>query len=230
MPESSVRTAANLTGQYIRTRQRTINGTAVEEPYTIIANERVVSARGWVASFRTPSRAVASQPIFALWNGSTNLLAIRRLTMEADAGAALAQISPYARLYRISAAPTGGSTLTKGQQDTGETTSAGIVATGDASADGTNSTTPLAATVATGTSHLWQQTIPRLHTAVGWVSPAVMSLLPDDAELNREDPLVLRPSQGVLVRVEAAATMVAGTNTAGFMFYTKCVFGEFTLP
>lgn len=229
MPESSVGTAAGLTGARVRTRQRDIGGVTVQEPYSIIARERVVSARAWIASLRTPSRAVASQPIFTLWNGGTNLVAVRRLTMESDTGAALAQISPYARLYRITAAPTGGQALPKGQQDTLETSSGTIVGTGDASADGTSTATALAAT-ANPTTHLWQQTIPRLHTAVGWVAPPIMNLLPDDPDLNGENPLTLRPNQGLMVRVEAATAMAAGTTTAGFMFFTKCILEEFTLP
>lgn len=237
MPADGISVAPESTGPAIATYARTIGGETRHVQYTIaLPSERVVSARNYAATFRTPSRAVTSQPIFTLWNGGTNQVSVRRLTMEYDSGASFTGLTIYARLYRITAAPTGGTALTKGQQDTGETMSATIVATGDASADGTSSTTALAAT-ANPTAHLWQQTLPRFATSTAaatptasWQFPPLLNLLPDDSALMQEDPLVLRPSQGLLVRVEAPAAMVAGTGTAGHMFFVKCAFGEFTIP
>jgi hypothetical protein len=231
-----VQVAPDSTGAKIRTRARTIGANAIEEQYVIVQQERVVSARAYTATFRTPSRAVSAQPVFVLWNGGTNPVSVRRLTMEYDSGASFTALTVTARLYRITAAPTGGTVLAKGQQDTNETTGVNIVATGDASADGTSSTTALAAT-ANPTTHLWQQTMPRFSAAAAagtppsaWQVPAVLNLLPDDSTLLQEDPFVLRGSQGLMVRIDAPAAMVAGTTTAGHMFYVKCAFGEFTLP
>lgn len=238
MPDGFVQVAPDSTGARIRTRERTVGGNVVDEQYVItLTSDRVVSARAWLATPRIPSRvtaANASQNIFTLWNGGTNLVAIRRLTLEVDSGGALANISPVARLLRLTAAPTGGTTLAKGQQDTNETTSAGIVALHDAGAtDGSSAAAVIAAT-ANPTTHIWEQTVPRLHTAVGWVAPPLLNMLPDDASLTTEAPLILRPSQGVLVRVDAGpgamATGATATTAGSFQFYVKCVLGEFTLP
>lgn len=225
MAEGIIQVAPDSTGSKLRTRSRTVGANTVHEQYVISQSERVVAARAWVSSHRIPVRASASQPVFTLWNGGLNLVSVRRLSMEVDSIVASTALAPYVRLYRITAAPTGGTVLAKGLQDTAETSSAAIVATCDASADGTNSATALAAT-ANPTTHLWQQTVPRWHTLVGYGSLPVLNLLPDDANLNQEDPIILRPTQGLLVRVEAAAAMTA----AAYSLYLKCAFGEFTLP
>lgn len=228
MAEGFVQVAPDSTGARIRTRRRTIGVDAVDEQYVIaLPTERVTSARAYVTSPRTINRASATaQPVFTLWNGGTNLVAVRRLTCEADSVTASAALSPYLRLYRIAAAPTGGTACTKVPQDTNDTTSAGIVATSDAASDGASAATALAATPSPA-GVAWQQTIPRWHTLVGYGAVPLLNLLPDDASFMQEAPLILRPSQGLMVRLEAAAAIAtAGT----FSLYMKCAFGEFTLP
>lgn len=225
MPDSSIRVAPDSTGKRIRTRQRTVGGNPVEEQYVLSGSERVVSAHAFVSTFRIPARAVTGQPLFTVWNGGTNLIAVRRLSAEIDTIVAKAVLSPWLRLYRISAAPTTGTTVPLGQQDTAETMSASVVCRCDASADGTSSGTALAAT-ANPAAHLWQQVAPRLHTAVGFVAPAVLSMVPDDGNLSAEAPLILRPSQGLMVRADAPAAPTAND----WHYSLKAVLDEFTLP
>lgn len=237
MAEAFVQLGADGTGKMMRSRSRVPSGSTntVHEQYVIaLPTDRVVSARAYVSSFRQWSRAVTAQPIFTLWNGGTNLVSIRRLTLEADQNpvASAAGGAPYARLYRLTAAPTGGTVLAKGQQDTAETTSANIVATGDMASDTAVATTPLAFTPAP-TTHLWQQPILKWHGTAGLYVPPVMNMIPDDPNLNQEEPIYLRPNQGVGIRLEAQAAMVLQT-TAGaagaYYLFVKCAFAEFTFP
>lgn len=225
MAESFIQVPPNSTGLKSRTRQRVIGANTIEESYVISQSERVLVARTMMATFRTPARAVASQPLFVLWNGGTGLVAVRRLSLEVDSIAASIVASSYARTYRISAAPTGGTAVPKIQQDTNETSAVGVAATGDASADNTSSTTALAAT-ANPVTPAWAQIIPRWQTLAGYQALPVLNMIPDDGNLNAEEPLTLRASQGVLIRLESPAALTAGAYT----FHIKCAFDEYTLP
>lgn len=225
MAEDFVQLAADGAGAKMRTRGRTIGANAVEEQYVLVASERVVVARLWWATSRIPCRAVTSQPLFTIWNGGTNLVAVRRLTAESDTIVAKAALSPVLRTFRMTTASTAGDTLVGFSQDTNDTGSAGVVARQDASADGTSSASALTATP-NPTTKAWQQTAPRMHTAVGYLGPTVLNLLPDDSGVVAEGPLILRPSQGLVVRMEVAAAPTA----ADYHFYLKCVTDEYTLP
>lgn len=230
MVEQYVQVAPDSTGAKLRTRERTIGANVVEEQYVILSKDPVVTSRSWCSTFRIPNR-VASHPIFTIWNGhATNILSVRRLSLEAEMITATAQAAAtpttVCRLYRITAAPTGGAAVTRVQQDTNEALGTGVTVLQDATADGTSAATALAATV-TANAYAWVQLLPRLGAA-GSANPAVMSMIPDDSALNAEDPIFLRPSQGLAVRYET----VGGTAiaAAAFNLYVKAVIGEFTIP
>ncbi len=227
MPEGFIQVAPDSTGPKIRTRERTIGANTVEEQYAILlGSDRVVSSRVWYSSFRVPNRASTSQPMFSMFNTGTNPVSCRRLSVECDSNSPFTAASPWLRLYRVTAAPTNGSVVTGVQQDTGDAAiNAGVVVRADHQGDGASATTALAATP-NPTSQMWAQTVPRLATSAGWVSPPVLSMVPDDGALQQEDPLILRTNQGFVVRFEAAAA-----PTANFWFFMfKAVLGEFTTP
>lgn len=226
MPEGFIQVAPSGTGPKLRTRERTIGANTVQEQYVIPTTERNVLSRSWYCSLRCLSRASTAQPLFSVYNTDTDPMAIRRLSLEVDSIAASAVASPYARLYRVTAAPTGGTVLTANQQDTADPAiAAGLVVRADHQGDGVVATTPLAATP-NPAAPMWAQTIPRWQTLAGWQSLPELNLTPDDDSLNAEDPLILRTNQGLLVRLEAAAAMAS----AAFSIVVKCVVGEFTLP
>lgn len=222
-----VQVAPDSTGKFLRTRTRTEGANTVHEQIVATrSTNRDTIASGWVSGFRTPARAATTQILFTLLNGGTNVVALRRLNAEVDTIVAKAVASPFLRLMRISAVTAStGTTLTIGVSDTAATAlSSSIVATGDASADGTNSGTALAATT-TGAA-LWQQLVPRLHTAVGLWNPESMPMMPDDGGFINDSPLLLRNGQGVAVIANSPAAPTAGD----WVYAIKAVFDEVTLP
>ena len=239
MGDSYVALAPDSTGKKMRARSRTIGANTVHEHYAIASKAPVVTTRAWVASFRqlVPRAAIGaastfSQPAFTVWNGGSNIVSVRRITVEIDSvvGKATGVIMPILRLYRTTAAPTGGTGLSMVQQDTADAafSSINIEARGDASADGTNSGTALSA-VASPVTPMWEQTFPSWGTTTlaGYMQPAVMTLAPDDTALQAEDPLYLRPSQGLaLITQGASATYGAGD----WSLHVKAVVAEFTIP
>lgn len=237
MPEDVIQLAPDSTGAKVRTRSRTVGANTVHEQYVLRGKQQIVTSRYYFNSFRqlVPRAALTttaiSQPMFTIWNGGSNIISVRRMVIECDAvvGKASATVVPVLRLYRLTAAPTNGSTLTGVTTDTGDTAlSATVVVRGDASGDGAISGTALTAT-ANPTSPMWSQTLPiwGSTTLAGYQQPAVMAVVPDDPVLQSEDPIYLRASQGLMLRAEApAATYGAGD----WSLLVKAVIGEFTVP
>lgn len=226
MPENFIQVAPDSTGSKMRTRERVIGANTVEEQYAImLASERVVASRAWYSSLRIPNQAATSTPMFTVYNTGTNPVTVRRLAMEVDAVAAHAVASPYVRLYRLAGtAPTGGTAISPVQQDTADAAiNAGVVVRGAHTTDGTYSAITISAGI---TGPAWVQTLPRFHTLAGFSQIPIMNLMPDDAALMAEDPLILRTNQGLLCRFEAAAAPVASVWSLMF----KTVIGEFTVP
>lgn len=207
----------------VRTRERTVGGNTVAEQYVILQEERVRSFEGYATSFRTPGRAATTQNIFSIYNttGSSVLVAVKRLSIQMDATAALAAVAKTVFTSRITTAPTNGTTLTKVTNDTTQSSAANVVITGDASADGTGSGTTLTATAGT---RMWSQFVMRMHTLVGQVLMDDESLIP---HLSDDDPIILRANEGLLVSIAAAATT---SNPATDQMIINCVWEEFTLP
>lgn len=205
-----------------RERTVTVAGSpkVVQEPYVIVQNERVASAKCAVATFRTPGLASTPHNLFSLENtaGSGVLVAVRRLAVQCEVSAATAYlVAATTRLFRGITVPTGGSALTKHVFDSAQASAANVVARGASSADGTAAAIVYALPAG---NPMWSQPLHKLVTAVGqWI-------VNDDAmvpNLCQDDPIILRAGQSILVaNVGAAATHLH--------FTVSCVWEEFTLP
>lgn len=158
--------------------------------------------KGSSASFRIPGRAgTAGQRIAAIHNatGSTVTVKIRkiRVDMFATVVKAVTVPPPIVRIWKFTAIPTNGNTLTKNKVGGTTTSSASVTVWNDASADGTGSTTALAVTLPSGTI-LDQQAAPRIITAVGEVDAFAM-------EFDYPNFLDLGPLEGVCVFLDYTA-------------------------
>lgn len=233
MAEGYVGVAPDGTGKKLRTRERVVGAATVQEQYVIVQGEAVPINRLWTSSLRIPSRAInaaGTQPLFTLWNGIAsggNNVSVRRLSVEIDSVAALAGGSPILRLMRMSTAGSGGTALTPVRQFTSDAAlNALVVARADHQGDLASATTALVAGTA-DTNVMWSQTVPRAHTLVGFQVTTEYNMLPNDSQLMSQDPLILRPQEGALIRLDASAAAIAA---AAFTFAVKAVLAEFTYP
>ena len=152
--------------------------------------------RGRASTYRMVGRAgTVPRRALALWNavGSGRTVEIGQISIDvlATAAVAVTVVSPIFRIHRITAIPTNGSALTKTPKSTGDISSASITLFQDASADGTNSATALAATVTAG-SHLTQEFCPRLITGAGYE-------MSDRVELLTDQQILVRPGEGIVL-------------------------------
>lgn len=210
----------------VRTRERVIGADTVVEPFGILAPERVAAFKASAATFRTPARASAAQPIFAIFNGASSprLVAVRELLLSWETIVAKTVLNPYARLFRLTAAPTNGTTLARVAIDTADSADANITTHGDASADGTLSASALAFT-ANPTTPMAGRFLARMHTLVG-ESPSAGGPIDLLDGVPPDYPIILRAGQGIGVRIDAAAALVAND----FHYLVDYAFEEFTLP
>lgn len=210
----------------IRTRQRTISAVSYDEQYVIPTSERVVAGEWISSSFRIPARAATSQVLAALWVGasSAQLLAIRDILIDQETIAAKTVINPLIKLQKMSTTFASGTAGTKNLTDSSDATDTNITCAFDASADGTNSATALAAGTLTGAAYSPRFTT-RMHTSVG-VSISGGGPIQLARGLTDNKPIILRPSQGIAVSMSAAAALVA----ADFHWAITIIAEEFTLP
>jgi hypothetical protein len=208
----------------VRTRERTVGGNTVAEQYVIPISERVASYKGMATTFRIPGRAATTQNLFSIYNttGSAVLVAVRRLSIQMDATAALATVAKSIKTTRQTTAPTNGTSATKVPFDSAQSSAANVEVRGDASADGTGSATTLTATPSANVG--WSQFVMRLHTAAGQVLMDDESCIP---VLCADDPVILRANEGLLVAIVAAATT---SNPITDHHVVNCMWEEFTLP
>lgn len=175
-------------------------------------SKRVVTFKGRGSSFRIPGRGgTVGHKLLTLFNavGSAVLVDVEKISfdMECTAVKLVTVLPPAVRIYRITAAPTGGTAALKVTRDTATTSNASVTALGDASADGTSSATALAATLTLGnfTSQIFA---PRLITAAGYQ-------IIDRAEFmdGEDEKIVLRAGEGVCVMLDyPLATQSATTD------------------
>lgn len=184
--------------------------------------ERVTTFSGIVASFRTLGSAATPQNLFSIENGAGSpiLVAVKRLSVEMDATAALTTVAPEFAVFRQTTLPTVGTALTKVAVDTALTSNASVVARGATASDGG------AATAITGTAsanRAWHQFQHRLPTQVGQMIADDYSLIPI---YSNDDPVILRASEALLVQVIGTAASNAATNH----YVVKCAWEEFRTP
>jgi len=168
------------------------------------------------ASFRTLGAAATAQNFFTILNGhASKVVRVRRITFQMDATAVLTTFMPIVKTCRVSAA-SGGTALTKVDWDTSSASDALVVCRGANASDGGGAT---AITATPGTT-LWQQFGMRLHTAVGQVLGNDNNVL---SVICESTPVVLRPGEGLLVHIVAAATT---SNPATNYYFVQCAWSE----
>lgn len=236
MPESYVQVPPNSTGAKVHTRDRVIGANTVTEQYVIAAaSDAVPVNRVWLSTLRIPVRVLAAgvtQPLFSIWNGITaggNSVSVRRFSVEIDqVGAYATGASPILRLFRATAAATGGTVITPVQQYSPDVAFNSLVSVrADHQADNAVATTALAQT-GLGAQPMWSQTVPRMVTAAGFQTVSEFNMVPNDSTLNAVDPLILRPQEGCHVQFVNGGTATSATVLYSFMF--KVVLAEFTYP
>lgn len=152
--------------------------------------------RGRASTYRGVGRAgTTARRYLSIWNpvGSGKKVYVNALFIDFAQLAVMAVtvIPPQIRVYRVTAAPTNGTVLTKVAKDTLLSSVAGIEVRGDASADGTNSAPALAATTTAGV-HLTQEFFPRLITAAGYE-------VADRIDFLKGADVVLQPGEGLVI-------------------------------
>ena len=168
------------------------------------------------ATFRTLGAAATAQNLFTIMNGdASKVIRVRRMVMQMDATAVLTAVMPLVKTCRIAAA-SGGTALTKVDWDSSAASDADVVCRGATASDGGTAT---AITATPGTT-LWQQYGMRLHTAVGQVLGLDNNMLSIICETN---PVVLRPGEGLLCHIVAAAT---SSNPATNFYFIQCAWSE----
>lgn len=145
---------------------------SASNPLPVADLGRVVTFQGSAQTFRTPGRAgTTGQKILTLHNatGSTTIARVSKVTVDLNMTVvkAVTVIPPIVRLWKFTALPTNGTALTKVSRDSRLTSNASVTVFGDASADGTNSTTALTVTLPAG-QIITQEFAPRLITAAGY--------------------------------------------------------------
>lgn len=235
MAEDYVQLAADGSGTKIRTRARTIGANAIEEQYVIVQDEKVVSFQGRASSFITPGRAAVQQRILTLHNvtASTVLVRVNRMVIDLLSTQAVPKlptiVTPIVRAHRFAGAPTGGTPLTKGARDSALTSNASVVATGDASADGTVSGTALAFTSG---AVLAQAYAPRTVISNGTAVPTapVEWYEPVDTVgfFVGEPDITLRANEGIGITLDAAVTVTGNPATDRWAAFVD--WDEYTLP
>lgn len=170
--------------------------------------------RARFTSYRVPGRAgTTGQNIAAIWNaaGSTVNVNLGFIGVDCVQTAVIAAtvIPPIIRVIRMtSTIPTNGTAGFKILENTSLTSNASVTTYQDASADGTGSGTTLTiAGTVTAAAGITQEFAPRLITAVGY-EPA------DRVEFLNAGPVVLRPGEGVAVRLEYTTTTANPTTTS----------------
>ena len=209
----------------IRTRERSVGGNTVAEQYVIPISERVVSYKGTMTSFRTPGRNATTQVLFSFVNKTASgvLVALRRLSIQCDTAAVTntswANLISMGRL--AGTVPANGTVLAKQTFDSSQSSDANVEGRGDSSADGTSSASALTGTPA---AWAWREFVQRMHTVVGQVLLEDEPMIPI---LCEDDPLILRPNEGIAIALNANASAANGTTV---QYLINCMWEEFTLP
>jgi len=155
------------------------------------------------ASFRTLGSAATPHNLLTIENTDAVVqVRIRDISIQLDATAVLVSVMPLVKISRATAVPTGGTTLTKGEFNTGAVSDGQVIVRGATASDGGAAT----AITATAGATLWQEYQMRMHTVVGQVlsPPSRMPTI-----LTKD--LVLLQNQALLIQVVASA---GGSNPA----------------
>lgn len=169
------------------------------------------------ATFRQVGNAGTTQNLLTIDNiDATKLVTVRRLSVQMDATVALTAVMPLIKCSRITAAASGGSTLTKVPFNTSNTSNANTVVRGSTASDGGANSGP----TATPGDIVWQQYGMRLHTAVGQVLGLDNNCLPLLVDTQN---YVLKQDEGLVVHIVAAA---GSSNPATNHYFVQVVWEE----
>jgi hypothetical protein len=167
-------------------------------------------------TFRQIGNAATTQNLLTIENISgTDLVYVRKVIVQMDATAVLTTFMPLIKVSRATGVPTGGTTLSKAQFDTANSSDANTIVRGSTASDGGANSGP----TATAGTIIWQQFNMRLHTAVGQVLAPNFNQMPTIVELEN---FVLRQNEALMVQVVAAA----GTSNPATNMYSTCVVWE----
>lgn len=202
-----------------RARQRTVGGSAVEEQYVVLQDERVVSWEGAASTFRIPGSGAAGQKIATLFNktGSGVLVAVRELELVMDYITNSGTVR-FMGTSVIATSPTTGTVMTPMGFDTAQTQNTSVEFRGGASADGTaNAITATPGTIG------WRQGHWHAPTAVGQYLSSDLADANMIPVLCDDDPIILREGEGLLVHIIDASSTSAS-------YVLNALWTEFTLP
>lgn len=166
--------------------------------------------KGRASTFRTAGRAgTAGQKILSLMNlsGSAVTVKVTRVMVDLNMTVvkAVTVLPPIIRLWKVTAAPTNGTALTKVKIGGSSSSNVSVEARGDASADGTGSGTTLTATLPAG-NIITQEFAPRLITAAGYEMADRIEFLGEDTEIT------LAAGEGVVVFLDYTAATANPTT------------------
>jgi hypothetical protein len=199
VPVGYVQVPLDGAGKKLRTYDQ---GTPGHDQYVIPTDERTVTFRGRVCTFKTNGRAAVSQKIGAIHNATGSTVKVRVHNIAVDLLSttikAATVVPPIIRLYKFTALPTNGTALTKRALDSTQTSNASVTVWGDASADNTLSGTTL---TITPVDLLAQEFAPRMITAAGIEFFDRTFFLSDSDSF-----VVLNALEGVVVFLEDATT------------------------
>lgn len=182
-------------------------GTVSTDPwdqYVIPVRDRVTSFNGRAATFLTPGRAAVGQKILALHNATGSSVTVNVSKIKVDLLTTVVKaatvVPPIIRIYRFTAIPTSGTTLTKVGSDTAQSSNASVTAWQDASADGTSSGTTLTITTGSIIDQVWAGRL----VAAGYEPMDVACFNLDET---------LRPLEGICVFLDQAVVTTGNPTT-----------------
>jgi len=226
MAEDIVQLPSDGAGKKTRARSRTVGANTVYEPYILVQDPRLITFYGRAATFRTPGRAgTAGQKLFSIHNatGSTIKVDVEKITVDLVQTVikAVTVLPPVIRMWKVTVLPSNGTALTKNSRDSVLSSSASVTVLGDASADGTGSSTALTATLPTGT-FLSEEYASRLITAAGFE-------MFDRAEFfaGEDERVTLNALEGLVV---FADYVLATQNPTTDQWLIGCKWTEYTNP
>jgi len=180
---------------------------------------------GKASTFRIPGRAgTTGQKLFSIHNatGSTIVAEVHKILVDVVATVVLAVtvLPPVIRLWKVTVLPSNGTAVTKVAEDSSSTaSSSSVTVLQDASADGTSSSTALAATLPAGTV-VSEEFAPRLITAAGYEMFDRVEFMADELE-----SIVLRPLEGLVLFLDYT---LATQNPVTNMWLIGCRWEEYT--
>lgn len=219
MPDVVFTTTA---GQQARAYRRgTVAGDPVDQ-YVVPVLDRIVSFRGRSCSFKTLGVAgTAGQKIATIFNaaGSTVIADVELFAFDVAQTAARVVAPPLLRAHKLTAAPTGGTAMTKIGSDSALSSSASMTLLQATASDG-GAATAITATPAVNTI-VNQEVVPRALTLVGYEQI-------DRIEwFNGSGPWTLRAGEGLVFNLDyTVATSNPITDNYNFQF----MWSEYTRP